>query len=59
MYSLNGTNYVSVDNKTNYIFPTSESITVTFSPIVAKYWGIQIYKANYSQMIFQELKFFT
>jgi hypothetical protein len=59
MYSLNGTNYVSVDHKSNYIFTTSEIITVTFSPIVAKYWGIQVYKANYSQMIFQELKFFT
>ena len=57
MYSLNGTDYVSVDNKADYIFATSASITVAFTPITAKYWGIQVYKANYTQMLFQELIF--
>ncbi len=59
MYSLNGTDYVSVDNKVDYTFATSASITVAFSPITAKYWGIQIYKANYSQVVFHELVFAT
>ena len=56
MYSTDGTNYTSAFNSAGNVAGYA-SITNTFVPVVAKYWGIQVYKANTTGTIIQELRF--
>ena len=60
MYSLNGTDYFSVDNQVNLSLGINTSFSATFPAVVAKYWGIQIYKVDGTGTvsITQELTFF-
>ena len=61
MYSIDGINYVSVDHKINVSLSINTSYTQTFTPVIAKYWGMQVYKVNGTSGlgISQELTFFT
>jgi hypothetical protein len=57
IYSNDGINYVSADNKVNLTLGVNTANTYTFTPIIAKYWGIQIYKTTGTLCITQELTF--
>ena len=60
IYSNDGINYLSADNKVNVSLVINTAYTYTFTPIIAKYWGIQVYKVNGTSgiSISQELTFF-
>jgi hypothetical protein len=61
IYSNDGINYLSADNKVNVGLLINTTYTYTFPPIVAKYWGIQVYKVNGTGTISitQDLTFYS
>lgn len=61
IYSNDGENYTSAHNQDNVTLGVNTSNVYTFTPTVAKYWGIQVYKVNGTNgiSITQELTFAT
>jgi hypothetical protein len=57
IYSNDGTNYASADNKVDQTINQNTTVSYTFTPIIAKYWGIQIYRSSDTICITQELTF--
>ena len=60
IYSNDGINYASADNKADQTLIFNTPVTYSITPVKAKYWGICIYKAGDSgYTVTQELTFHT
>ena len=56
IYSINGTSYASAD-KVDQTLANGTPVNYSFFPVKARYWGIQIYRADTTFCITQELTF--
>jgi hypothetical protein len=58
MYSLNGTDYVSIDNQIDQVLGSGTTYNFTNTSIMAQWWGIQIYEiGTESYVLLNELTF--